>query len=107
MLARASFLSAEKVRRIAAMKSLTGRKVCFVLLTTLLCLFIGATLASGQVTGTILGAVQDQQGAYIPQVQVTAKNTGTSAVRTVTTDESGSYRITNIPAGAYEITASV
>src|SRR5258706_11453336 len=66
-----------------------------------------ASLHAQNVSGTILGQIQDQQGAAIGRVQVTAKNLETGAVRTATADDSGAYRITSVPAGSYEVSAAI
>ena len=59
------------------------------------------------VSGTILGQVQDQQGAVIAKADVSARNLETGAVRTTTSEDNGTYRISSVPAGSYEVTASV
>src|ERR1051325_513889 len=59
------------------------------------------------VSGTILGQIQDQQGAAIGKVEVSARNLDTGAVRTAMTDDAGAYRITSVPAGSYEVSASI
>jgi Carboxypeptidase regulatory-like domain/TonB-dependent Receptor Plug Domain len=63
-------------------------------------------LCAQTVTGTILGTVQDQQGAVVPNVPVSARNLETGAVRSGTTDDLGRYRISSIPAGSYALDAS-
>mgnify|MGYP005857320313 CR=1 FL=1 len=75
-----------------------------------LCILV-ATLAtvpplSGQSTqATILGIVVDASGAGVPGATVTVKNEGTNAIRTVTTDDSGNYRVAGLEAGFYQVTA--
>ena len=59
-----------------------------------------ASLYAQTVSGTILGTVQDQQGAVVAKAAVSAKSTDTGVTRTATTDDSGVYRIVSIPAGA-------
>jgi len=54
-------------------------------------------------TGTILGTVKDSSGAVVPQAMVTAKNVDTGATRTVNTEGDGSYRISALPVGNYEV----
>jgi hypothetical protein len=56
--------------------------------------------------GSISGTAVDQNGAVVPGAQVKATNTGTSAVLTTTTDNSGSFRFNLIPAGEYKIEIS-
>src|SRR5262245_18317405 len=54
--------------------------------------------------GQFVGTVKDPSGAVIPGVMVTVKNLGTSATRTATGDETGSYTVVNLEPGDYEIT---
>src|ERR1700724_1415893 len=55
------------------------------------------------VSGTILGVVQDQQGAVIAKADVSARNLETGAVRKTVSDDNGAYRISSVPAGSYEV----
>jgi outer membrane receptor protein involved in Fe transport len=57
-------------------------------------------------TGQISGKVVDQNGAVVAGATVTAKNLGTSAERTVTAADDGSYNITNLQPGQYSVTAT-
>ena len=57
-------------------------------------------------SGTIRGTASDQSGAVIPNAQVSIKNVATGSVRSVTTNQSGSYSAPNLVPGAYEIRAS-
>jgi hypothetical protein len=57
------------------------------------------------VNGTILGTVRDSSGGVIPQVNVSARNVNTGAVRTASTDALGAYQILSVPAGDYEVEA--
>src|SRR5437016_4978476 len=59
------------------------------------------------VAGRIVGTIHDSQGAVVPGVSVSAKNLETGAERTILSDESGGFIIANIPAGSYEVTASL
>lgn len=58
------------------------------------------------ITGDISGDVTDSTGAVVPNVTVTAENTGTGLSRSGVTSGSGSYRITDLPIGTYKVTAS-
>ena len=65
-------------------------------------------VAAGQsTTGTIRGAVRDQQGAVVPGVTVTVRQTDTNLTRTATTGAQGDYLVTNLPTGNYEVTAEI
>ena len=55
-------------------------------------------------TGTISGTVTDQNNAVVVGATVVGRNTETGFVRSVVTNSSGLYRLTDIPSGRYEIT---
>ncbi|WP_353072482.1 TonB-dependent receptor [Tunturiibacter gelidoferens] len=57
-------------------------------------------------TGTIVGTVQDDSGAVIPDATVSARDIGTGQVRNVKADGSGSFTIPNLQVGHYSITVS-
>ncbi len=62
--------------------------------------------AYGQVAGaTLVGTVNDSSGAALPGVEVTATQTETGFVRTTIANESGDYRIPNLPLGRYSVSA--
>src|SRR6202163_1552515 len=63
-------------------------------------------LSAQNVSGTILGAVQDQQGAVIGKAEVSARNLDTGAIRKTVSEDNGDYRISAVPAGSYEVTAT-
>jgi outer membrane receptor protein involved in Fe transport len=76
---------------------------CFAL--ALLLLLSSAALAQFE-KGIIAGNVTDASGAVVVGATVTATGIGTNAVRTATTDSSGSYTITNLSPGNYEVKVS-
>ena len=57
--------------------------------------------------GAILGAVHDASGAGIPGVNVVVKNTETGLTRSATTDGDGAYEVLSLPAGLYQVQASL
>ena len=59
----------------------------------------------GQVTATVSGKVEDASGAAVGGATVTVKNLETGATRTVTTDETGNYRVLSLPVGSQEVRA--
>jgi len=65
-----------------------------------------ACAALAQSTAQINGTVRDASGGAIAGVEVKATNVGTGSVRTVTTDTTGGYILTNLPIGSYTIEAS-
>jgi hypothetical protein len=72
-----------------------------------LLLVVSPLMLLGQGTGgSILGEVRDETGAIIPGAAVTAINLETGITRAATTNESGRYRIQNLPIGSYRVDAS-
>ncbi len=67
-----------------------------------LSLFCLSRLAVAQ-TASISGTVTDTTAAVVPQVRVTARNLATNVSRSTTTDGSGSYRITSLAPGIYDV----
>ena len=63
-------------------------------------------VALGQeTTGEIEGSIKDPQGAVVPGVPVTVRSgAGTSGfIRTVTTDDNGTFRVQRVPPGIYTV----
>ncbi len=65
-------------------------------------LILVANLAAAQ-TASVVGTVSDSTGALVSGAEITIQNTGTGAVRTVTTGDTGTYTVTNLPNGKYQI----
>jgi len=86
-----------------------NRKLRSVLFVTALCLAL-VTLcipSLGQVLrGSISGTVKDPQGAVVTGAQVKATEAGTGVVHTATTDNSGLFHFSLIPAGIYKVEIS-
>lgn len=61
------------------------------------------TLAQ-QTTGGITGTATDGSGAAVPNVSVTVADAATGFTRTVTSNGSGQYVITDLPTGTYKLT---
>jgi hypothetical protein len=68
----------------------------------LLLLFFLSAFAAAQ-TASISGTVTDTTAALVPQVKITTRNLATNVSRSTTTDGSGSYRITNLAPGIYDV----
>jgi len=68
----------------------------FVLLT--------AHLHAQRTTGDIIGVVKDSSGAVLPGVTVSVTGPNIPGAQTAVTSEIGSYRIPNLPPGAYTVT---
>src|SRR5687767_3638517 len=63
-----------------------------------------ATTALAQQTGEIFGRVADKSGAVLPGATVTVAGPALIQPRVVTTSESGSYRVPELPIGLYSVT---
>ena len=69
------------------------------------CLCLAAVAAFGQAeTGQIKGSVVDPNGAVVPGATVTIKSVSTGAERTATADSDGTYTVTNLQPGLYDVT---
>ncbi len=79
-----------------------ARPLMVVWATTLLMAIAPATYAQ-QTTGNIAGRIIDQQNAGVPGATVTASNTQTGFVRTAVSDSEGSYRLSALPVGTYDL----
>ena len=67
--------------------------------------WLGPALASAQ---SLAGAVRDSSGGVLPGVTVEASSPALiSKVRASVTDDSGQYRIPDLPPGTYKITFSL
>ena len=72
--------------------------------TLILCgIMLLPSLYSQQVTGSILGNVQDPAGAAVADTKVDARNLETGLSRSAQTNERGEYRIDFVPPGNYEV----
>lgn len=73
------------------------------LLLGLLALWAPHSIQAQVLYGTLVGNVTDASGAAVVGATVVATNTGTGIAKTGTTDNSGSYRLSNLAAGTYKI----
>ena len=62
--------------------------------------------AQSTVSGGISGKVSDPQGAVVPNATITVTNKATNAVVNVTTNDDGTYRVTNLQPGNYSVSAA-
>src|ERR1019366_4451594 len=60
-------------------------------------------LAAQVSTADILGTVTDSSGAVLVDAKITVENPDTNLMRTATTNGSGNYVISLLPAGRYNI----
>jgi hypothetical protein len=74
-------------------------------LATALALLIGVTSTfAQQQTGEVFGRLTDKSGAVLPGATVTVAGPALIQPRITTTSETGSYRVPELPIGAYSVT---
>jgi len=76
------------------------------LLLTLICLFATGTANAQSLYGTIVGVVTDSSEAVVPDARVEATQTETNEKRIATTNDSGAYTLSTVPAGTYVVSIS-
>src|SRR5450755_3539379 len=77
--------------------------------TVLTIIFISAAVSSlrAQSTfGTIVGVVQDQTQAFIPDVQIEARNLDDNTARSTKSAPDGSFQLLNLRPGRYQVVAA-
>ncbi len=91
------------------MKAIGARRLSFRSLGGSLCgvLLLSCGLVLAQSTAQINGIITDQSGAVLPGVEVVATQTDTGFMRTMVTNETGSYVLANLPVGPYRLEAAL
>src|SRR5947209_6963402 len=74
-------------------------------LASAVCFLFAMSAADAQTSGPYIlsGTVTDASGALIPGASVVARQRGKSAVRRATTDQTGSFRISGLPPGSFDV----
>src|SRR5687767_13210353 len=72
-----------------------------------LILVLASTVAWAQATAQLSGTVRDESGLVLPGVTVTVTQTETGFTRTVVSDETGAYVLSNLPLGPYRLEVSL
>jgi carboxypeptidase family protein/TonB-dependent receptor-like protein len=73
------------------------------ILAVLFCSMAGVLGAQGVQTGTIRGAVQDEQGLAVPGVTVSVTSPALQGPRVVVSDAAGGFVVPNLPPGNYTV----
>ncbi len=68
---------------------------------------LATPLLAQSTTGTLQGAVRDEQHAVLPGATVTVRNVDTNTSRSAATDAQGRWRVVNLPVGNYEISVEL
>jgi hypothetical protein len=77
--------------------------LCFL---AVLLLLSTASLFGQAISGDIVGVVTDSTGAAVPNATVTATNKDTNVKNTAETNAAGEYRLSNLPVGRYDVSAT-
>src|SRR5262249_10252431 len=77
-----------------------------ILACAVICALAGQAFAQSTFA-TVSGTVADPSGAVLPGVSLTATNSATGVVTTVTSNEAGAYNLTGLLPGAYTVTANL
>jgi len=77
------------------------RKGSFLFLFVVWLLFVSPAVFAQ--SGSFSGTVTDSTGGMVPKAKITATNVSTGIFRETETDESGTYRITNLSPGVYDV----
>src|ERR1035441_9036928 len=80
--------------------------VIYVAFFVVMAVMVSSAFAQSE-TGTITGTVTDPTGAVVPNAKIIVTGATTGSVRTITTNASGSYTITNLQPAEYTVTAEV
>ncbi|HME99052.1 MAG TPA: TonB-dependent receptor [Terriglobia bacterium] len=83
------------------------KPIVFCVLAGLIVFGLAAGDVWAQATAQIAGTVRDQSGAVLPGVEVTLTQTETGVTRSATTNEAGSYVLSNLPIGPYRLEAAL
>jgi hypothetical protein len=72
----------------------------------LLTVALAVPAAAQTLYGSLTGTVTDASGGAVPNAKVEALNVGTNVLKTVQTDERGSYMFNDLQPGTYKVTVS-
>ena len=77
-----------------------------VLIAAAIALFTSPTLNAQTLWGSLTGNITDTSASALPGARIAATNTGTSAVKTASTDERGAYLFSDLQPGTYRVSVS-
>src|ERR1700759_2075995 len=82
-----------------------GFRLVFITLA-IVALCAAATFAQSTTTGAINGTVNNPNKEVVAGATVTAKNKGTNKEDSATTDDNGTFKLTNLQPGSYAVTVN-
>ncbi len=77
--------------------------LCLTAISTAILILLTIPAVAQLPTATILGVANDSSGGVVPGATVTITNVDTGLKRTVKTGDDGSYRVSELPVGHYEV----
>jgi hypothetical protein len=83
------------------------RKIAFALVLAVLVTLSSAFAHAQTTSGALVGVVRDPSGAVVPDTTITATNEATGVLYTGKSNQSGEYRISNLPEGTYDLRTTV
>jgi carboxypeptidase family protein/TonB-dependent receptor-like protein len=83
-----------------------GEAIMKLRLAMVFIILTAATLVAQTFRGTILGTVTDPSGQVVLGATVKVRNVGTGLERTTTTSADGSYSVSELPIGTYNVTVT-
>ena len=78
-------------------------RASIVFLSAAMLFAVGFSMKAQNVEGTVLGTVKDPSGASVSSAMVELVNQGTSAKRSVTTDNTGNFLFSGVGVGSYTL----
>jgi hypothetical protein len=94
------------IDRIHLLRQGPARTFALALLVTIVILMSGRDGTAQVLYGSIVGTVTDSSGSVVPEAAVKAKNIETNETRATTTNQSGVYTLSTLPAGTYTVEVS-
>jgi len=80
------------------------QRLWFLVLSLVILIGVASAPASAQVLyGSLIGTVEDQSGAIVPNAKISITNKSTGFSRDTVTDAGGRYSVASIPGGSYVI----
>jgi hypothetical protein len=79
------------------------------ILKSTVCLFLMLTQLPAQtssIAGALAGTVTDSTGGRIPSATIEVRDPNTSRIRQIQSDAQGDYRVSELPAGTFEVSVS-
>ena len=81
-------------------------RLCLILVICRLLVVWPASAQTSLVSGALEGSVSDSSGGVIPAASVTVKEIATHRTRAVSTNAEGSFHVSELPPGLYEVSVS-